>query len=249
MRTLATAPDVVRRALLRVTGAAQRELRAAVVTAEPQDPAWRASLFAAAPLIVSEYSPAAATLATDWFEEIRAEAKTRRGFTPTPRLRVTDNDVAATVAKTTFDLKQAERDAQADIDRIAADIMRDLEGEMEKLVATSFWDTATENAQDDPDAVGWRRFARPEACKFCVMLAARGAVYTRETARFAAHGAVMRGGRKGGNCMCLAGPAYASQGLPDASAIQYMASRRKRSAAQRAQLRDYLNEHFPDAPG
>jgi hypothetical protein len=80
------------------------------------------------------------------------------------------------------------------------------------------------------------------------MLAARGAVYTERTARFAAHGAVMAGGRKGGTCMCVAGPAYVPS-APRASAMQYLASRRKRSAADKAHLREYLNHNFPDARG
>ncbi len=247
---MATAPEKVRRALLRVTGAAQRELRVVAQQAPPEPAQWRASLFAAAPLILGEYAPASATLATDWFEEIRQESDARRAFTPTPRLRLTDDDVAATVARATGRLREVETDIQEELDRLTAEAMRDLEGEMEKLVATGFWDTITENSKDDPESVGWRRFARPEACKFCLMLAARGAVYTESTARFAAHGAVMRDGRKGGNCMCLAGPAFASEAdLVEASPVQYLASSRKRSAADRARLREYLNENYPDAPG
>ncbi len=247
---MATAPDRVRRALLRVTGAAKREVRA-VVEQAPQEPsALRASLFAAAPLILNEYAPASATLATDWFEEIREEADVRRVFTPTPRLRVTDDLVSAKVASATSALRDIESRLTVDLDALTAEMMRDVEGEMEKLVATGFWDTITENSQDDPDSVGWRRFARPGACKFCLMLAARGAVYTESTARFAAHGAVMRDGRKGGNCMCIAGPAYATEAdLVEATPIQYLASRRRRTAADRARLREYLNENFPDAPG
>lgn len=246
---MATSPSRVRKALQRVTAAARAELRA-VAAAAPQDPAqWRAALFAATPLIVSEYNYGAATLALDWFEEIRADAKPSQPYTPTPRLTVTDEDVAAMVARITESLHEVEAD-RAEVERIMAEAALLLEDRVENEAATAFRQTITQNAKDDPAAAGWRRFARPEACKFCLMLAARGAVYTESTARFAAHGAEMRGGRKGGNCMCIAGPAYGGRGSwAEATPMQYLASRRKRTEADKARLRDYLNHHFPDAPG
>lgn len=250
MGPVATAPDVVRRALLRVSGAATQELRAAAPDPAADPEAWRAALFAAAPLILDEYAPASATLALDWFGELRDESNARRRFVATPRLTVTDGDVAAIVARATADVVDLRREIEAEAESIFAEASLAVEAEMERLVADAFRDTITGNAQDDPESAGWKRFARPEACKFCLMLAARGAVYTRETARFAAHGALMRGGRKGGNCMCIAGPEFGGKETwAEAEPIQYLASRRKRSAADRARLRDYLNENYPDAPG
>lgn len=246
---MATPPERVRRALLRVTKRARAELRA-VTHAAPQDPVGlRAALFATAPLIVSDYSSGAATLALDWYEELRDEAAPQRLFTPTLRLRVTDEDVAATVARVTEMLREVERDAQKRAE-LTAEAVKSLDGEIERQIVTGFRDTITGNATDDPGSVGWRRFARPEACKFCVMLADRGAVYTAKTARFAAHGAEMRGGRKGGNCMCIAGPAFGGKEVwAEATPIQYMASQRTRTEADKARLREYLNHNFPDAPG
>lgn len=207
-------------------------------------------MFAAAPLIVSEYAPAASALSLDWFEEIRDEAAPSSLYVPTPRLNVTDDDVAAVVAQTTEALREITREMEGQIERMMAEAESLLADEVERLAATAFTDTITENVADDPAAVGWRRFARPEACKFCKMLAARGAVYTESTARFAAHGAVMSGNRKGGNCMCIAGPAFGGMEIwGEATPMQYMASKRKRTDAERAALRKYLNHNFPDAPG
>lgn len=229
-----TAPERVRAALLRVTGAAQAELRA-VAAAAPREPeAWRASLFATVPLIVSEYAPGASTLGLDWFEEIRDAAAPRHRFTPTPRLLVTDDDVAAMVAVKTAAL----REVQDDVEALIAEAERLTEAAVQRQVASGFWDTVVGNTADDPDAVGWQRFTRDGGCKFCLMLAARGAVYTEASARFAAHT----------NCNCVVGPSYDPH-APKADVLQYVASRRKRSDADRARVREYLNEHFPDARG
>lgn len=252
---MATSPRRVRSALLRVTGGARAELRAVARRAAEEPAQFRAALFAAAPLIVSEYAPGASTLALDWYEEIREEAAPRRLFTPTPRLNVTDEDVAAVVARTTealrdFDRGDFEKEFAAEAEKFMAESMRQIESEVQQAVANAFRDTVIENTKDDPDAVGWRRFARPEACKFCLMLAARGAVYTEATARFAAHGANGRDGRKGGDCMCIAGPAFGGQEIwAEATPMQYVASRKTRTPERRAELREYLNHNFPDAPG
>lgn len=247
---MATSPERVRRALLRVTTAAQREARRVAKVAAQEPTQFRAALFAATPLIVSEYAPGASTLALDWYEDLRQEVAPRTLFTPTPRLLVSDDDVAGIVARVTKDLANFERQADADVERLMADSTKLLEAEVQRQVATAFRDTVTENTKDDPAAVGWRRFARPEACKFCLMLAARGAVYTEKTARFAAHGAMMRNGRKGGECMCIAGPAFGGKEIwAEATPMQYVASKRERSTADKARLREYLNHNFPDAPG
>jgi hypothetical protein len=82
---------------------------------------WRAVMFETVPLVVSEYSPAAATLGLDWFDEIRAEAKPAQAFTPTPRLTVTDDDVAAMIARVTVRIHELETGLQPEVDNIVAD--------------------------------------------------------------------------------------------------------------------------------
>lgn len=245
-------PDRVRRGLRLVAGAAAVELRAvadaAARTGSPSE--IRAALFAATPLIVHEYTDGSAALALDWYEQLRDLAKVRGGYSPTPLTLVTDDDIAAIVAETTAALHDIERGLERDLEAALTESMTLIEAKVEQEVAQAFRDTVTSNVANDPAAVGWRRYARPEACKFCKMLADRGAVYTEATARFAAHGAVMSGNRKGGNCMCIAGPEFASIAtLNEATPMQYLASKRKRSEKERAQLRAYLNKNYPDAPG
>lgn len=246
---MATSPSQIRSILQRLGARAKRDVRA--VAASSQDPATiRAALFAAAPAIVAEYTDGSSALALEWYDELRLEAPVEKPFTPQPLVLATDEDVAAIVADMTKALHDIEQGILRDIEAARVEAVGLLEDRTEGLVADAFRDTMTGNAKADPEAVGWRRFARPEACKFCKMLADRGAVYTEATARFAAHGAVMGGNRKGGNCMCIAGPAFGGKEIwAEATPMQYVASKRKRTAKERAALRAYLNKHYPDAPG
>lgn len=105
--------------------------------------------------------------------------------------------------------------------------------------ARPFRDTITGNSADDVKAVGWKRISAG-GCKLCAMLAARGAVYKESTARFATHP----------HCHCSAAPVFVgAEDGPEASVLQYTASRRSRSPKQRAQLREYLNENFAHIHG
>lgn len=229
---MATSPEVVRRGLVMVGAAAIRDLR--TVAQEVDAARLRPVLFEVSPSIVSEYGAAAALLASDWYADLRDEVDVPSSYTPEPVATVTEADVRATVAFSTETLRTLTEDLEMQV----ATAMASLELDLQKLVAAGFRDTITTNVARDPDAVGWRRYAKSSACKFCVMLAARGAVYTESTARFAAHG----------GCSCTAGPSW-DPDAPRADAMQYVASAPQRTPEQRAALRDYLNQNFPDAPG
>lgn len=229
-----TPPSDVRTGLTVVTDAAVAEARAVAAAGSSAEEV-RAALFLAAPLIVQDYADGASALALDWYEELREAARPSKLFDPVPLRLVTDEDVRASVARTTITLRATPDGDLADAVEVALTL---LDSELRKMVASGFWDTMTDNSLNDPSAQGWRRYARAGACKFCLMLADKGAVYTKRTANFAAHG----------DCHCLAGPEFDS-GAPLANAMQYLASRRKRTAAQKAALREYLNDNFPDAHG
>lgn len=231
---MATSPSDVRTGLTLVTSAAVEDAQTVAASGNSAEEV-RTALFVAAPLIVHDYNDGAAALALDWYEELRAEAAPAKPFAPSPIHLVTDEDVRTAVAVSTVALRGAPDEALPDAVETSMTL---LGGELRKLVASGFWNTMTTNSVEDPSAVGWRRYARPDACKFCLMAADKGAVYTRETARFAPHN----------DCHCLAGPGFDPH-APLASAMQYVASQRRRTAKQRAELRAYLNQHFPDAPG
>jgi hypothetical protein len=240
-----TAPEQVRDGLLLVTAAGAGELRTVAATADQTPTAVRDALFIAAPLIVSDYGNAAATLAADWYEELRDAASPSRAYAPRLVVPLDENSLSTSVAVATQPLYDFERELQGMTQAMEADFQKALEesvaameAEIQKEIAAGFRETITENAADDPDAAGWQRFTRDGGCKFCRMLAAKGAVFTEKTARFAAHT----------HCNCLAGPSF-DPNAPKADAMQYLASKRKRSDADKAKLRAYLNAHFPDAHG
>jgi hypothetical protein len=100
--------------------------------------------------------------------------------------------------------------------------------------ARPYRDTILSNQSRDPAAVGWKRITSG-GCKMCRMLADRGAVFKESTARFATHP----------NCHCSAAPVFGVNDTgEEASAIQYVASKRNRTPAQQAALRDYLNAFY-----
>jgi hypothetical protein len=189
----------------------------------------RAGLLYAVPEIVGYYSEGSAALAADFYEEERDIAGVRKRFVPelvvldrTEKLR---RAVAWSAAPLFAD------DLLTASSRLAEVVQLD--------VARAYRDTITTNRRRDPEAVGWRRIAAG-GCKFCQMLAANGAIYRHDTARFAAHP----------NCHCTAQPVFAPNDTgEEASALQYIASKRTRTDAEKARLRDHLNSFFPDFPG
>lgn len=202
----------------------------------------RTALLNYVPLLVQRYGDLAATIAADWFEELRWDAaeqgligrlamSTARSFTPTtapPNLADIESGV-----------------------RFAAD---DLYGDTPEKVLVSVTHTATREvlqtgrrtitrntARPGSQAVGWARRARPGACRFCRALMARGAVYKEATARFASHAPV---------CNCVAYPSF-DPDAPEVDVSAYVASRNtarmnpRQRERHRAQVSAWLEREFP----
>lgn len=92
-------------------------------------------------------------------------------------------------------------------------------------------DLISRTAARDTRSVGWMRIARGDACGFCKLVADKGAIYKESTATFAAHD----------HCQCTAVPMFDGQVVgPEASAIQYIASKRQRTTAEKAALREWV---------
>lgn len=231
---MSTPPDQVRSGLTVVTSAAVADAQT-VASAGSTPAEVRAALFAAVPLIVDDYMDGATALALDWYGEIREEAAVRRTFSPQAVKTVTEDDVKAMVAESTVALRDVPEKALPEATAVS---LRLLQGGIQKQVASGFWDTMTTNSTVDPEATGWQRFARGGACKFCIMLADRGAVYSEATVNFAAHK----------TCHCVVGPSF-DPDAPRADAMQYVASKRDRTEKERADVRAYLNQHYPDVRG
>lgn len=213
---MATEPDAVRGQLAVITAAAAAELSGATPDDVPD----------LLPLIIPAYYDAAGTLAVAWYDELRIESAPETDYAP----RIIGDPATDWI----------EREVEAFRDADPGQFMAEFAALVEKEVARGYRDSILGNVRMDDEAVGWARIARPGACKFCKMLADKGAIFVEETALFAAHK----------NCHCAAQPKFRNGELgPEASVMQYVASSKRRTPRDRARLREYLNEHYPDAPG
>lgn len=181
------------------------------------------------PEVIGYYADGSAALAADFYDDRRTLAGVRAPF-------ATQMVVADRVVKIRSAIAWSADPLFADdVDSALARLMEVVQPE----VARPFRDTVLSNRRRDPESAGWRRITLG-GCPFCRMLADRGAVYKKETANFAAHP----------SCHCTAEPVFKGERLgPEASAMQYTASKRGRSQKQRDELRSYLNTYYEDFPG
>ncbi|MDH5134063.1 MULTISPECIES: hypothetical protein [unclassified Microbacterium] len=186
----------------------------------------RVQLLDTVPDVLGFYSEGSAALAVDFYEDVRAGVAGRFSAAPV----VLDRTV-----KIRRGVVWASEPLSVDDDELAAARFAQL---MRSEMARPYRDTVLSNQRRDPQAVGWKRITRGSAsCRFCRMLADRGAVYREATVRFAAHD----------DCMCTAAPVFKGGEVgPEASTVQYMASKRRRTAKEKAFLRDYLEGNYPD---
>lgn len=182
----------------------------------------RAALLETLPGIIDYYADGTAALAADMYDEQRAIAAVAVAYSATPVVADRTVKVRRAIAWASGPMF----DDQDPRPRLAEVIQFE--------TARPFRDTITSNRRSDPAAVGWRRVTN-NCCKFCTMLGDRGAVYKEATARFAAHP----------HCDCGAEPVFDGQAVgPEASVMQYIASRKNRTPQQKAALREYLNNFY-----
>lgn len=185
------------------------------------------------PGLIDYYSQGSGALAADFYEEERELAGVRPGFTPSvviPDRAVPQRRAVAWSAEPLF--------GEGVDDAALLTVTSRLAEVVQLETARPYRSTITGNRQADPQAVGWRRITNG-GCRFCRMLAGRGAVYKESTARFAAHK----------SCHCTAQPVFVGGDVgEEASSIQYLASRRSRTPAQQAEVRSYLDAVYgPDS--
>jgi hypothetical protein len=190
----------------------------------------RALLLESVPEVIAYYSVGASALAADYYDDERERAAA-------PRLYVAEPIILDRTVK----IRRAVAWAS---DPLFADDFAASESRLAEVVqletARPYRDTILTNRRRDPSAVGWRRVTRSGSCKFCLMLADKGAIFSDETARFAAHS----------HCQCTAQPVFSTDDFgEEASAMQYMASQRKRTPEEKERLREYLNDNFSDFRG
>ena len=212
-----------RAALRLVTGAAVDAASRLLGSLSGSPEAQRSDLLDAVPSLIAYYADGSSALAADFYDDERERASARGRFTAEPVIPDRAEKIGRAIAWAAQPLIEP-ADVTAEM-RLAEVVQLE--------TARPYRETITANRRRDPQSAGWRRVSGG-GCAFCRMLASRGAVYRDETARFASHT----------NCHCTAAPVFRGQDGPEASVMQYVASKRTRSDRERAALRDYLAENF-----
>lgn len=175
----------------------------------------RLQLLDTVPGVIGYYSEGSAALAVDAYMDARAGVQ--GGFTAVPV--VLDRTVKIRRGVAWASDPMLSRDFELASSRLAKLVRSEL--------ARPYRDTTLHNGARDGMFVGYKRIARGESCGFCKGLADRGAVYKRNTAHFAAHD----------DCQCTAAAAFVGQPHgPEASVTQYIASKRRRTPKERAEI-------------
>lgn len=213
-------PNESRQALRALTEAAVADGVRVLRSVEGSPEVRRYVLLETTPELVGYYSEGSAALAADFYEDERLAAGVRDVFT-----------AQTLVADRTVQIRRGTAWASDPLFQGADDLAARRLAEVIQLeVARPYRDTILANRRSDSSAVGWRRVTSGRGCPFCRMLADKGAVYRQETARFAAHE----------NCSCTAQPVFKTSVGPEASVMQYVASKKNRTPKQQAELREYL---------
>lgn len=177
--------------------AAQLGLSAAIVKAVSRLGSPRPTDEAAT--LAQQFSQAAIALAADYYGDARSFARVSGSYTPPV---IAPWDEASLKAYIDTALKSFEQQLRTDT--------ADFDAQVDQLVAQMALDAGSREIfaaiENDPKPTRFARVTRPGACAFCLMLAARGAVYrTEQTAGFRAH-------TFPGLCQCDVEPVWNVQG-------------------------------------
>lgn len=180
------------------------------------------------PDVVWTYQGVAGGFAADQYDEWRELERVRGRFVASPAALAAEDQVLAGVRNAVGSLFGASPDVDAARSLLAGSVARH--------VMHGATDTIVGATRADPQAAGWRRVARPSACRFCRMLAGRGGgsigVYRSEkSARFASHD----------HCHCTACPSW-DRDAPEVDVVAYVASVREQTPASRARVKAYLEQ-------
>lgn len=182
----------------------------------------RLQLLDTVPGVIEYYSEGSAVLAVDAYMDARVGVAGTFAATPIVLDRLVK--IRRGVAWAADPLAASDRE-------LAAARMAKL---MRSEMTRPYRDTTIRNGARDGMFAGYTRIARAASCGFCKALAARGAVYKKSTAFFAAHD----------SCQCTAAATFVGQPHgPEASVMQYMASKRRRTPAEKALINDWAAQY------
>jgi hypothetical protein len=208
-----------RAALKVVTGSAVEVVTRLLGSLDGSPDAVRSDLLDGVPQLIGYFADGSSALAADFYDDERERAAARGRFLAEPVVLDRGEKIGRAIAWATQPLIDGEGDVAGRLAQV-----------VQIETARPYRDTITTNRRRDPAAVGWQRVAAG-GCKFCQMLASRGAVYKEETAHFASHT----------HCHCTASPVFrGGDAGPEANVVQYVASKRRPTARDRARVREYL---------
>lgn len=169
-----------RRDLAALTTLAERDLSIAFARfTSPDATKVRDALAAILPGLTATYGAAAATLAADWYDEVRDAQAVKRRFRAIPAELPDAGRTESLAAWAVGPLFQAEPDRVTTLAKLA--------GGFQRVVANASRETITVSSIEDPSARGWQRVGGARPCDFCSLLLGRGGVYTQASVDFLAH--------------------------------------------------------------
>lgn len=186
----------------------------------------RDALLELVPAVTTQWGESSALYAAEWYGDMRSTLNVPGSFRP----------VMGATAAVEWVQRQVRFGAQHLFTSTPGQMLLFLEGPVIRYTLEGGRNTIIESVAADPQAVGWQRIARPDACKFCRFLMSNGAVYkTADTASFAAHQ----------DCKCVAVQSWDAD-APEVPARVYEASKRtsgmspQQREKHRANIRGYL---------
>lgn len=172
------------------------------------------------PSLALTYRLASATVAADWYDELRDHHGIRGRFSAlVPDIDHAGADVLARWGVGPLYSAQPDWSSARTL----------IEGGLQRRIADAARDTVRESSIEDPRARGWER-ETAGGCEFCEMIASRGVVFSEASADFASHD----------NCQCIAVPAFEGDSKP---VREYVPTSRTITDADRARVRAYLAQH------
>jgi hypothetical protein len=155
------------------------------------------------PDLVAVYGELSATVAADWYDDMRAQAGAPGTFSAVLAAPFAAEAVRANARYAIGPLFSADPDPQSALGL--------LELEVDRMTLQPGRDTRTQSAKKDPARPTWARVpSNPEPCAFCTMLASRGAAYHTE-----ASAGGLNPDSYHADCGCEVVQVYGDQPLPE----------------------------------
>lgn len=154
------------------------------------------------PELLAAFGDVAATVAADYFDELRSQTQTSALFTALLADAASSEQIQRTAGWALADLFAETPDPTGSLDKIAQVIQR--------LTLQPARQTIAVSAAEDPDRPRWARVPTGDkTCAFCLVMASRGAVYLTEESAGAGMTAFH------GDCDCVPTPTWDNDALPE----------------------------------